>query len=138
LGQSLFLYDFEFIPYENPPRTKERFTEDLRAFFESHDLDYGMSALGGMVHTRGDVRGRERPVSEDDRQALARWAKAQPVRCKARLGALEEDREGIDFFRDVIEWVFQVDNLTESDRAEAVEYHQRTRDWVRRAQEGQS
>lgn len=124
MGEPLFLYDFEFVPYENPPRTKDRFSEALRAYFAHRGLDYGMSALGGMVHCRGDVRGKRRPVTEDDRQALAEWARGQRVRCIARMGALEEDRDGIEFFREITEWVFVIDNLTANDRAEAAAWRE--------------
>jgi hypothetical protein len=132
----MFLYDLEFVPYEKPPHTGDRFTEDLREFFESRGLDSGMSAMGGMGHTRGDGRGRGRPVIEEDRQALARWAESQRVRCTARLGAVEEDREGLALFREVTEWVFQVDILMDGNRAEAAAYAQRIRERVRSAQEG--
>jgi hypothetical protein len=127
VGELLFLYDFEFVPYQNPPHTKDRFSEDLRAFFEGHRLDYGMSALGGMVHCRGYVCGKGRPVTEEDRQALAAWARRQRVCCTARLGALELDREGIDLFRSVTEWVFAIDNLTDEDRAEAAAWQESMR-----------
>ena len=123
MGQMIFLYDFEFVPFTNPPRTKERFEQDLRDFFKARDLDYGMSALGGMVSTRGSVHSTRRPVTEEDRQALAGWAGSQRVRCTARLGAVEEDHEDLQLFREVTEWVFPVDNLSADDRAEAAAYH---------------
>jgi hypothetical protein len=138
VGELLFLYDFEFVPYQNPPHTKDRFSEDLRAFFGARGLDYGMSALGGMVHCRDDVRGKGRPVTDDDRQALAAWASRQRVRCTARLGALEQDREDLQLFRPVTEWVFAIDNLTDEDRAEAAAWHERTRQWVRGKKRGQT
>lgn len=127
MSQLLFLYDFEFVAFENPSGTKDRFEENLKTFFESCDWDYKLSALGGMIHTCGYIQGRKRPVTEDDRHLLARWAKAQRVRCVARLGALEEYSKETDFFRDVTEWVFPVDNLDESDRTEAAKYQQ----WIR-------
>jgi hypothetical protein len=135
VGEVLFLYDFEFAPYQNPPHAKDRFAEDLRAYFEDRGLDYGMSALGGMVCCRGDVRGKGRPVTEDDRRALATWASSQRVRCTARLGALEEDRDDIQLFREVTEWVFVIDNLTPEDRAEVAAWHEVIQQWVQSAQQ---
>ncbi|HWE40540.1 MAG TPA: hypothetical protein VG406_28590 [Isosphaeraceae bacterium] len=126
MGELLFLYDFEFVPDENPPGTKEQFEEGLRRFFESRDLDYGMSALGGMVSTRGDVRGRSCPVTEEDRRALAQWVRCRRVRCTARLGALEEDHADLELFREVTEWVFAIDNRSESGRPDAAENERRT------------
>src|SRR4051812_11716049 len=64
VGEVLFLYDFEFVPFQNPPHTMSRFQEDLRAYFVAQRLNYGMSALGGMVHCRGDIRGTSQPVTE--------------------------------------------------------------------------
>lgn len=134
MGEVLFLYDFEFVPYQNPPHTMDRFAEDLRAYFVARNLDYGMSAMGGTVHCHGEVRGKDRPVSEEDRRTLAAWASGQRVRCTARLGALEQDRGGIEFFRPVTEWVFAIDNLTDEDRAEAAAWHERIRQSVQAAQ----
>ena len=85
MGEVLFHYDFEFVSYQNPPHTMDRFTEELRAYFVANGLDYGMSAHGGMVHCRGDVRGKGRPVTEEDREALATCARGQRVRCTALL-----------------------------------------------------
>ena len=76
MGEVLFLYHFEFAAYQNPPQTKDRFEEDLKAYFAAQGLDFGMSALGGMVACRGHVSGRGRSVTEFDRHALAEWAEA--------------------------------------------------------------
>ena len=111
MADILFLYDVEFVPGDNPPGAFERFSESLRAFFESRGWDYGMSALGGMVRCRGDVRRKVGDVTEADRKLLAGWIKAQPVKCIARLGALEEYNADTRYFRPVGEWVFEVDNL---------------------------
>ena len=131
MDELLVLYDFEFVPYQNPPNTKDRFEEDLRAFIQSLGLAFGLSALGGMTHCRGEVRGQGRSVTEEDRQALASWAGRQRVRCTARLGRLEEDHGGIQFLQPITEWVFAIDNLTDEDRAEAAAWHERIRQWVR-------
>ena len=121
----------------NPPRTKDRFEEDLKAYFAAQGLDFGMSALGGMVACRGHVSGKGRSVTEFDRHALAEWAKAQRVRCTARLGALEIDHDDLQFFREVTECVFEIDNLTPEDRAEAAAFHEETRRWVESVQKRQ-
>ncbi len=135
MGEVLFLYDFEFVPYQNPPKTKDGFEEDLKSYFVAQGLDFGMSALGGMVSCRGHVSGKGRSVTEIDRQSLAKWARAQRVRCTARLGALEEDHDDLQFFRKVTEWVFEIDNLTPEERAEAAAYHDEIRRWVESVQQ---
>jgi hypothetical protein len=120
MAEVLFLYDVEFVvPGDNPPDGKERFAEALRSYFETHDLEYGMSALGGMTRCRGDVRRKVGLVTDDDRRSLANWIKAQHVRCIARLGALEEENNDTQYFRPITEWVFEVDNLTDADRQRA-------------------
>jgi hypothetical protein len=129
VGVVLFLYDVEFVPGWNPPRTRDRFAESLRSYFESQGLDFGMSALGGMVRCQGDVRRRIGPVTEDDRRALAEWIKSQPVKCIARLGRLEEEHEGTRYFREITEWVFEVGEPTDDDRAHAVAWHAKLRLW---------
>ena len=126
----LFLYDVEFPPYQNPPGTKDRCDTDLGAYFVSRGLDYGMSALGGNVRTRGDVRRRRRPVKDADRHALGAWIQTRPVRCIARLGAVERLTGSTEFFRDITEWVFEVDNLTDDDRRRAAEYEHERKAWA--------
>jgi uncharacterized protein YggL (DUF469 family) len=122
----VFLFDFEFIPYTNPPDAMDRFTRGLKAFLVARGVDYAISGLGGMVHCRGVVGGEKgRPVTKDDREAVACWAQNQRVQCTARLGALEEDREETQYFRDVTEWVFNIDNLTDEDRAVAAAWLER-------------
>lgn len=80
-----------------------------------------MSALGGMVRCRGDVRRKAGEVTEADRQSLAEWIKAQHVKCVARLGALEEENDDTQSFRRISEWVFEVDNLADADRRAAAD-----------------
>ena len=138
MPEALFLYDFEFVAYENPPGTMDRFSEDLKAFVKSRGLRIGMSGLGGMVRCQGHVEGLERPVTEEDRQALATWAGRQRVRCTARLGALEQDREDTQYFRPITEWEFAIDNLTDEDRAEAAAWHESIRQWVQSARQKQA
>jgi hypothetical protein len=125
----LFLYDVEFVPVCNPPHTRDRFAEALRSYFEQWGLDAGMSALGGMVRCQGDVRRRSGQVTEDDRQALAEWIKAQPVKCIARLGALEEEHEGTQYFREITEWVFEVGEPTAEDYARAAAWREQRQQW---------
>src|SRR4051794_31933037 len=90
MGAVLFLYDVEFVvPGDNPPDACSRFAGALRSYFDSHDLDGGMSSLGGMVRCRGDVRPNVGDVTEADRRSLAEWIKAQHVKCIVWLGGLE-------------------------------------------------
>ncbi|WP_020470398.1 hypothetical protein [Zavarzinella formosa] len=112
-----FLYDFEIPASLNPAGTLDRIREDLRAYFESRGWDnYGMGALGGSLHLYGDVSRKNRPVTEQDRLALGEWARNQRFRGTVRLGAVES---GDSHLRKITEWVFEVDNLSEAERAEA-------------------
>lgn len=135
MGKRLFLYHFELDHWENPPRTIGQFAEALGAYFRGRGLDYGMSALGGMFHCRGCVFGREDGATEADRRELAEWARRQRLRCTARLGALEEDHDDLPLFREITEWIFRIDNLTEEDRAEAAAWHEDIRTWVRESRD---
>jgi hypothetical protein len=119
-----FLYDIVFVPFKNPPDTKDCFEMALRSYFSSNGLHYGVSALGGMVHTCGVVWRNERDVTLEDRTKLADWIKTQRIQCTARLGDLEEETDGTDYFRDVTEHVFEVDNLTAEERQQAAKYEE--------------
>lgn len=121
-----FRFDIELTPERNPPGTMDRFREDLRAWFVARGLGYGMGALGGGRHCYGEV-GLRQPVSEDDRRALADWVREQRICGTVRLGALEPFAPSADVLRPIADWVFTVDNLTESDRAEAAAYHSERR-----------
>lgn len=122
MSERLFLYEFKFVPYTNPPQAMERFREELRAYLVDQQLDYGMSALGGMVSIRGDIRRKDRHVSDLDRQSLAQWASQQQVKCECRLGAIEEDHPDLQLFREITEWVFPIDNLMAEERTTAAQW----------------
>lgn len=108
-----FLYMFEILADLNPPGTLDRFREELRAYFVGRGWDNcGMGALGGNLRLYGDVNRRSHPVTEDDRQALAEWARGQRFRGTVRLGKIES---GDSRLRRITEWVFQVDTLSETD-----------------------
>jgi hypothetical protein len=120
-----FLYDFEIPPNLNPPGTLDRLREAVRAYFASRGWDNcGMGALGGNLHLYGDVGRKGQPVTEDDRHALAEWARNQRFCGTVRLGKIES---GDIRLRKVTEWVFEVDNLSEAERAEAAAYYDKLR-----------
>jgi hypothetical protein len=130
---TIFLYDVEFIPYTNPPHRKDQFSESLKEFFRANHLDFLMSALGGMARTRGIVYRKEGEVSQQDRERVAGFIGQQPIFATARIGELEVETEATDYFREVTEWVFAVDNLTDADRAQAAAYDEHIRRWLRGA-----
>lgn len=119
----IFLYDVEFVPFKNPPGTKERFEENLKEqAFRANGLDFLMSGLGGMVHTRGIVFRRTEALTMQDRQKVEDWLRTRPMRCTVRLSDLEQESDSTDYFRAITERVFEVDNLTEEDRRQAAAY----------------
>jgi hypothetical protein len=114
-----FLYNFEIPLPLNPPGTLDRFREELRAYFVGRGWDnYGMGAMGGSLHLYGNVGRKDQSVTEDDRQALAAWARVQRFHGTVRLGRIES---GDIWLREITEWEFEVDNLSvsEAERAEA-------------------
>jgi hypothetical protein len=119
IGDVVMRFRFYFLPHANPPERKEEFEKALRGYFGSHGLDYGMADLRNKTETRGFVRGQDRPLTEDDRQALATWVMAERINCSVLLGALEAEVDELNLFDDRGGWVFLVDNLTDDDRAEA-------------------
>ena len=52
VGDILFLYYLEFVPGWNPEDACDHFSEALRSYFVSRGLEFGMSALGGMVRSK--------------------------------------------------------------------------------------
>lgn len=122
---TIFLYDVEFNPEANPPDRKAEFEESLKGFFRSAGLRFLMGALGGMRHTYGAVWREAGEVSQRDREAVAGFLRRQPIRATARLGDLEETTEATDFLRDLTEWVFDVDGLSDEDTVRAAEWRDR-------------
>ena len=120
-GDVVFRFSFTFLPYANPPGLKERFEKALREYLDSRGLDFGMAGVEGKTSTRGFVRGKNRPLTLEDQEALAQWAMAQRIKCSALLSPLENEMDVLDLFDDNGGWGFLVDNLTEEDRAEAAE-----------------
>jgi hypothetical protein len=134
----LFLYQVEFPPFANPPNTKLRFEEDLQSFLKARRLRFLMGAQGGMAHTYGVVYRKRWGVKEADRIALAEWIKLQRIYATARLGDLEEDTKETNLIREITEWVFEVDNLTDPDHAEAADYRTKMIRWIESARAKQT
>jgi hypothetical protein len=84
-----------------------------------------MGALGGMLHTYGAVWRESGEVSASDREAMANFLRHRPIRATARLGDLEVKNDATDFVRDITEWVFDVDGLTDEDREKAAAWYGR-------------
>jgi hypothetical protein len=122
--RTLFLYDIEF-DSDNPPHRKDEFEESFRGFFRSAGLRFLMGALGGRLHTYGAIWREAADVSQTDREAVASFVRLQPIRATARLGDLEKETEATDFLRDITEWVFDVDGLSDEDRFRAAEWDSR-------------
>ena len=71
------------LSHANPADSKERLEKALREYFEANGFDYGMVGLRSQAETRGFVRGKDRSVTEDDRQALAKWLMSEDQEFRA-------------------------------------------------------
>jgi hypothetical protein len=118
-GDVVFRFSFAFRPHANPPGLKERFEKALGEFLGARGFDFGLAGIEGKTYTRGFVRGKDRPVTREDREAFAQWAMGQRIKCTGLLGSLEDEVDVLDLFDDKGGWGFVVDNLLEEDRAEA-------------------
>ena len=125
MNRLLFLYRFEFPPHENPPKRKDEFEENLKAYLALKGLGFGMSALGGARLTMGTVDRENGDVSIEDRANFAAWAKSQPIKAIAGLGEIEADHDDLELFREIHEWNFRIDNLSQTDRADAAKHKQK-------------
>ena len=109
----IFLYDIEYPPFANPRGRKEQLEDAFKEqAIRANGLCFLMSALAGMWRTRGIVYRQDEDVTLADRDKVEAWLRKQPVRCTVRLGDLEVEAAGIEYFRPVVERVFEVDNLT--------------------------
>jgi hypothetical protein len=122
MGNSYFRFAIELAPGRNPPRTRDRLGEDLRAWFVARGLGYGMGALGGNRYCYGEV-GPDPPATEDDRRAMAEWLRGRRMCATVRLEAVVPFDPSADMLAPITDWVFEVDTLTEQERAEAAAYH---------------
>lgn len=119
VGDDVFRFRFYFPPHANLPDSKERFEKALRGYFEANGFDYGMAGLRSKTETRGFLRGKNRPVNEDDRQAFGEWLLSARIKCSVMLGTIENEVDELNLFDERGGWVFLVDNLTEDEKAEA-------------------
>ena len=128
MANTFFLFDIVFDTNENPPRTCDRFSESLKVFLASHQFDIRLSGMGGMGRCRGYAYPMNGDVALDGiHQALENWIRAQRAKCTARFGNWEEHHDQVEYFREVTERVFEVDNLMDEDRAEAAAWHEKVR-----------
>lgn len=139
-GQPYFRFAIELTPERNPPGLCDRLREDLRAWIVGRGLGYGMGALGGSRHLYGEI-GPMPPATGGDRAAMAEWLRSQRMHATVRLEAVVPFSEAADMVAPITDWVFEMDTLTEAQRAEAAAYHSELRRWVesqrvRRAEPG--
>ncbi|MDB5337262.1 MAG: hypothetical protein JWN70_2881 [Planctomycetaceae bacterium] len=127
----LFLYRVKFSPSANPPATISRFEADLKLFLKARHLRSIIGSQGGCTYSYGVVYRKRWGVKEADRVALAEWIKVQRIRGTAMLGDLEEDTEETELVREITEWVFKVDNLTQENRQAAAAYQREIKKWTR-------
>lgn len=118
-----FVYDVEVFAGQNPPETFDRLQDDIRAFFVGRSLDYGMGALGGGRHCYGQVKTLDRAAAEIARMSLAELVRSLRFRGIARFGPVGPAMPPPDLLQRITDTVVEVDNLTETDKAEAAAFH---------------
>jgi hypothetical protein len=126
-GEPYFRFEIELSPEVNPRGVIDELQEGLRGWLTARDLSYVFGNFGGMRLCYGEVGP---PATEDHRQAMAEWLAAQRVCGTVRLEALVPFDPSADIRAPITDWIFAVDNLTETERAEAVAYHAEMRRWA--------
>src|SRR5262245_41311260 len=122
MEELIFLFNIEFVPWDNPQGRKECFEDEMRVFLAERGMKCRISGMGGMARTRGYVEREDGPTKLEDRQQLVDWIKVQPIACKVRLGNLETCTDTTDFLREIEDMVFTVDNLNEQHRQQAADF----------------
>lgn len=117
-SEARFLYRIVIEPAANPQGTCDWVREELRSWISERGLGYGMGALGGSRVLYGDI-GFRPPATETDRQALAAWLLERHMSATVQLGPLQEGK--VSLLDPITVIVFDVDTLTEAERAEAAE-----------------
>lgn len=125
--QLYFRFKIELTPDVNPRYAMDRLQEELRAWFTDRSLSHVSGNFGGTRLCCGEVGP---PATEGDRQAMAEWMAAQRLSATVRLESLTlyDPTASIDATN--TDWVFSIDNLTETERAEAVAYNAQMRSFV--------
>lgn len=117
-------FRIRFQPHENPPGRVQLFTDALR---DQAILGSGLACyfggLGGGACAYGVIWSEAKPITLADRDHIAAWIRQQPIACRVELGSLEPI-DGTDITREVDEYVFSVDNLTDDDRQAAAQREQ--------------
>jgi len=120
-----FLYMIEFTSGMNPPGRCDIVREGLRSWIVAQGLSYGMGALGGSYRLYGYV-GPGQFETPEVRDTLGQWIRNQRLCGTVRLGAIVGP-DPPSLLDPITECVFEIDTLTESDRAEAAAYHDEVR-----------
>ncbi len=81
--------------------------------------------MGGSYRLYGHV-GPRPPATVRDRDMLGQWIRGQQLCGTVRLGAIEGPGP-VNLLGPITECVFQLDTLTDSDRAEAIAYYDEMR-----------
>ncbi len=133
-GASYFRFEIELTPEANPPGAIDKLQKELRAWFTARSLSHVFGNFGGRRLCHGEVGP---PATEGDRQAMAEWIGAQHLCATVRLGSLVPLDPSASILAPITDWVFAIENLTETERAEAVASNAKMRSFVEARSAGQ-
>lgn len=106
----------------NPPGRHEAVSEIVREWFKRIGVEYGIGALGGMRNIYGDATGPTEVNLRTVREQFASWLLNVPLNASVKLGRLKPV-EVARLMDNDWELEFELNNLTEADRAAAAAYY---------------
>lgn len=117
-----FIYRVRLQERVNPPGRYDALSDLIREWIKSNGLRYGMGALGGSRTIYGTVDGASEAFLKPVREQFREWLSQLPMCASVQLGRRTR-LEAANLMEDDWEVSFDVDNLTEADRAAAATYH---------------
>jgi hypothetical protein len=126
-----FLYRLTLTDRVNPPQRHQELSDAIREWFKCNGVRYGMGALGGSRTIYGTVGGDSEAQLSQIREQFAAWLSQRPVCASIGLGPTKRS-EAMNLMDDDWDRLFNVDNLTEQDRNDALAYHTELLPWAER------
>ncbi|MFO0821870.1 MAG: hypothetical protein U0792_01930 [Gemmataceae bacterium] len=117
-----FIYRVRLEERVHPLGRYDALSDLFREWFKSNGLRYGLGALGGSRTIYGTVDGASEAILGTIRERFREWLSQLPMSALVQLGRLTRI-EVANLMADDWEVSFDVDNLTEADRASASTYH---------------
>jgi hypothetical protein len=124
-----FVYRLTLRERANPPGRHRDLSDTIRNWFKSNGVRYGMGSLGGSRVIYGTVDGCSEQELHQHRVGFIARLSRLPVCADVNLGRTKP-AGSVNLMESDWERTFEIDNLTEADRAAALTYHTELAEWA--------